>query len=348
LPAARDFFARRAESHAGPNILDLPAASGHPGTMAEAAPILVITGPTASGKERLAGAVAERLGGEIVSADSMKVYRGLEIGTAKPSADERRAVPHHLLDVADPGETFSAARWLALAEAAIADIHARGRVPVVSGGTPFYLKALLEGLFEGPAADPDLRRRLRAEAAERGSEHLHARLAEVDPAAARRIHPNDLRRLVRALEVFEKTGRPISDLQRQWGRRRGEWRPLVVAIRRHRDDLTGRITERVRRMLAAGLVDEVRGLLASGTGLARGPRQALGYAEVLAHMAGDVAEDDLLPAIVAHTRQFARRQMTWLRRFEGVVWLDAGPGDPADALADRVVALWTRHMDVRE
>jgi len=316
--------------------------------MAEAVPILVITGPTASGKERLALAVGGRISGEIVSADSMKVYRGLAIGTAKPSAEARRAVPHHLLDVADPGETFSAARWLALAEAVIADIRARGRVPVVSGGTPFYLKALLEGLFEGPAADADLRRRLRAEAAEHGPEHLHARLGEVDPAAAGRLHPNDLRRIVRALEVFEKTGRPISDLQRQWGRRRGEWRPLVVAIRRGRDDLTRRITQRARRMLEAGLVDEVRGLLASGRGLARGPRQALGYAEVLAHLAGDAAEADLLAAIVAHTRQFARRQMMWIKRFEGVVWLDAAPGDPADDLAHPVVALWDAHVGETE
>jgi len=316
--------------------------------MTEGVPILVITGPTASGKERLALAVAGRLGGEIVSADSMKVYRSLEIGTAKPSTEARRAVPHHLVDVADPDETFSAARWLALAEAAIAAIRARGRVPVVSGGTPFYLKALLEGLFEGPAADADLRRRLRDEAAERGSAHLHARLARVDPATAGRVHPNDLRRIVRALEVFEKTGRPISDLQRQWGRRRGEWRPLVVAIRRGRDDLTRRITERARRMLAAGLVDEVRGLLASGTGLARGPRQALGYAEVLAHLAGDVAEADLLGAIVAHTRQFARRQMTWLARFEDIVWLDAGLDAPTDDLADRVVALWCAHVGETE
>jgi len=316
--------------------------------MTEGVPILVITGPTASGKERLALAVAGRLGGEIVSADSMKVYRSLEIGTAKPSTEARRAVPHHLVDVADPDETFSAARWLALAEAAIAAIRARGRVPVVSGGTPFYLKALLEGLFEGPAADADLRRRLRDEAAERGSAHLHARLARVDPATAGRVHPNDLRRIVRALEVFEKTGRPISDLQRQWGRRRGEWRPLVVAIRRGRDDLTRRITERARRMLAAGLVDEVRGLLASGTGLARGPRQALGYAEVLAHLAGDVAEADLLGAIVAHTRQFARRQMTWLARFEDIVWLDAGLDAPTDDLADRVVALWRAHVGETE
>jgi tRNA dimethylallyltransferase len=312
--------------------------------MADAARILVITGPTASGKERLALAVASRLGGEIVSADSMKVYRGLDVGTAKPSADQRRAVPHHLLDVADPDETFSAARWLALAEAAITDTRARGHVPVVSGGTPFYLKALLEGLFEGPAADPDLRRRLRAEAAEHGPQHLHARLARVDPEAAGRIHPNDLRRIVRALEVHEKTGRPISDLQRQWGERRPEYRPLLVAVRRRRDDLTRRITDRARRMLGAGLVEEVRGLLRRHGDLARGPRQALGYAEVLGYLAGDLAQEDLLPAIVAHTRQFARRQMTWLARFEGVRWLEAGPDTPTEALADRLVALWHEHV----
>ena len=311
--------------------------------MARATPILVITGPTASGKERLALAVAGRLGGEIVSADSMKVYRGLDVGTAKPSPNHRRRVPHHAIDVADPDETFSVARWLELAEAAVADIRARGRTPVVSGGTPFYLKALLEGLFEGPDADPDLRRRLRAEAAEHGSEHLHGRLARVDPEAAGRIHPNDLRRIVRALEVQEKTGRPISDLQRQWGERRPEYRPLLVAIRRRRDDLTGRITDRARRMLDGGLVDEVRTLLDRDGRLARGPRQALGYAEVLAYLAGDLAEDDLLEAIVAHTRQFARRQVSWLRRFEGVTWLSADPDTPTDGLADRVVALWRAH-----
>jgi len=312
--------------------------------MADATPILVITGPTASGKERLALAVAERLGGEIVSADSMKVYRGLDIGTAKPPPEARRRVPHHALDVAEPDETFSAARWLDLAEAAIADIHARRRTPIVSGGTPFYLKALLEGLFEGPRADPALRRRLRAEADARGTGPLHARLACLDPEAARRIHPNDLRRIVRALEVHEKTGRPISALQRQWGERRPAYRPLLLAIRRSRDDLARRITDRARRMLEAGLVGEVRRLLERYGELAKGPRQALGYAEGLAYLSGDLAEDNLLEAIVAHTRQFARRQMTWLRRFEGVMWLDAAPDTPADALVDRVLALWREHV----
>jgi len=321
--------------------------------MPEAVPILVIAGQTASGKERLALAIAMQIGGEIVSADSMKVYREMDIGTAKPSAAERRAVPHHLLDVADPGETFSTARWLALAEGTIADVHARGRTAVVSGGTPLYLKALLEGLFKGPAADAAIRSRLEEESEARGSAALHARLAEVDPAAAARIHPNDLRRITRALEVWELAGRPISQLQSQWGRRRssldpealdGRWRPLVVAIRRSRDDLTRRIESRVRRMIEEGLVEEVRRLAGRAGGLARGPRQALGYAEVLEHLDGRLGADELVPAIVAHTRQFARRQMTWLSRFEGVLWLDAAPDAAGDAMAETVVALWREHV----
>jgi tRNA dimethylallyltransferase len=312
--------------------------------MDAAVPILVITGQTASGKERLAVAVARQLGGEIVSADSMKVYRGMDVGTAKPSAAERRSVPHHLLDVADPGETFSTALWVRMADEAIADIHARGCVPVVSGGTPLYLKALLEGLFEGPAADAAMRERLVAEAEVQGTPALHARLAEIDPPAAARIHPNDLRRIVRALEVWELTGSPISDLQKQWGSRRPRYRPLVVAIRRGREDLTRRIRERVGRMAAAGLIQEVQVLAGRAGGLAHGPRQALGYAEVLQHLDGRLSHDELLAAIVAHTRQFARRQMTWLNRFEGVVWLDAPPDTPAEALADRVVELWGKHV----
>jgi tRNA dimethylallyltransferase len=309
----------------------------------DSVPILVITGQTAGGKERLAAAVAARLGGEILSADSMKVYRGMDIGTAKPSAAERCVVPHHLLDVADPGETFSTARWLRLAEEAIAGICARGRVPVVSGGTPLYLKALLEGLFEGPAADPCLRERLQSEADTLGTPALHARLAQVDPAAASRIHPNDLRRITRALEIWELTGTPISQLQKQWGRRCGRWRPLAVAIRRGREDLTRRIRDRAERMLAAGLVEETRRLAAGPEGLAHGPRQALGYAEVLEFLAGRLTEADLSDAIVAHTRQFARRQMTWLNRFTDIVWLDAAPDTPAEALAGEVARLWQEH-----
>jgi len=312
--------------------------------MTEPTAILVLTGPTATGKERLAMAVAERVGGEILSADSMKVYRGMDIGTAKAPPDLRRKVPHHLVDVADPGETFSTARWVELADAAVVDVSARGRVAIVSGGTALYLKALLEGLFEGPAADERIRARLSAEAEANGTAALHARLAEVDPEAAGRIHPNDLRRIIRALEVWELTGSPISALQTQWGRRRGRYRPLLAAIRRSPQDLDRRIEGRVRRMVEAGLVDEVRRLADRPGGLALGPRQALGYAEVLEHLAGRITWDETFEAIRLHTRQFARAQMKWLRRFEGLVWLDAGPDAPADGLADRAVDLWRAHV----
>ena len=320
--------------------------------MAPTVPILVITGQTATGKERLAVAVAERLGGEILSADSMKVYRGMDIGTAKAPPDVRRKVPHHLVDVADPGPGsngagapgFSTARWVELADAAVADASARGRVAIVSGGTALYLKVLLEGLFEGPAADEQVRARLSAEAEANGADALHRRLAQVDAEAAGRIHPNDLRRIVRALEVWELTGSPISALQTQWGNRRGHYRALLVAIRRSPQDLGRRIEARIHRMAAAGLLDEVRRLAEQPGGLPPGPRQALGYAEVLEHLAGRITWDETLEAIRLHTRQFARAQMKWLRRFEGLVWLDAGPDAPVDALADRVETLWRQHV----
>jgi tRNA dimethylallyltransferase len=328
--------------------------------MTSSIPILVITGQTATGKERLAVAVAERLGGEILSADSMKVYRGMDIGTAKAPPEVRRRVPHHLVDVADPGPGsarasrrdaeatpgapgFSTARWVALADAAIADVSARGRVAVVSGGTALYLKALLEGLFEGPAADEELRARLSAEAEVHGTAALHARLAQVDAEAAGRIHPNDLRRIIRALEVWKLTGLPISALQTQWGNRRGRYRPLLVAVRRSPEDLGRRIEARVRRMVEAGLLEEVRRLAAQPGGLALGPRQALGYAEVLEHLAGRMTWEETFEAIILHTRQFARAQMKWLRRFEGLVWLDAEADTPTEVLADRVTDLWRAH-----
>jgi tRNA dimethylallyltransferase len=313
--------------------------------MSEGLPILIITGETASGKERLSVAVARAIGGEIVSADSMKVYRGMDIGTAKVSAEGRRAVPHHLVDVADPWETFSTARWVRMADEAIADIHARGRAPVVSGGTVLYLKALLEGLFEGPSADLELRNRLKAEAQARGLPALHARLAEVDPSAAARIHPNDLRRIVRALEIWHLTGRPISKLQTQWGSRRPRYRPLMAAIGHTGADLERRIAERVRRMADAGLLEEVRGLAARPEGMARGARQAVGYAEALEHIAGGPTWDETLRTIVMHTRQFAKRQRTWLRRFPDLVWLDAAPDTPMEELAKRVAAMWREHVE---
>ena len=307
---------------------------------ADATRLLVVTGQTASGKERIAMAAAERLGGEIISLDSMKVYRGMDVGTAKPSEADRACVPHHLIDVVYPWESFSAGRWCDLAEPAVRAVAARGAVPIVSGGTVLYLKALLYGLFDGPPADTTIRRRLKAEAERTGASALHARLAEVDARAAERIHPNDLRRIVRALEVHEITGRPISALQGQFGRVRPGLAPVVVAVRRTREDLRGRIDERVDRMMASGLEAEVRGLLASRRGVSREAGRAVGYREMIDLVEGRLTRETAVEAIRKNTRTFARRQMTHLRSLEPRQWLDVAPHEPPEEAAVRIVGLW--------
>ena len=221
--------------------------------------VITILGCTASGKGGAARALAAELGGEIVSVDSMKVYRGMDIGTAKPTPAQRAAIPHHLIDVADPWDAFSAAEFVEQADKAVAAIHARGRPVVAVGGTVLYFKCFYQGLFAGPSADEALRAQIRTRAEREGLEALHAELARVDPEAAARIHRNDLRRIERALEVYRLTGTPISELQRQWDSdaiRRPEWDWRLVGLRRDKDAASRRINERVRRMVAEGLVEE--------------------------------------------------------------------------------------------
>ncbi len=287
----------------------------------------VIIGPTAGGKSALAVEVALRLaqGGapaEVVSADSVQVYRAMDIGSAKPSLTERRAVPHHLSDVVAPTEPFSVERWLALAGAAIGDIRARGRTPVVVGGTHLYIKALLDGLFEGPAPDPSLRARLTGlPAGER-----RARLERVDPDAAARIHPNDVRRTVRALEVHEQTGTPISALQTQWdrGARRDA---MLVVLSWPVEAINRRINARVGEMVRAGLVEEVRGLWVAGR-LGPQAREALGYKQIVGHLEGGGTLEEAVEAVKIESRRFAKNQRTWIRR------LTAGGVGPIDVSAD--------------
>ena len=246
-----------------------------------APPLTLIIGCTGCGKGGLGRALARRVEAEIISADSMKVYRRMDIGTAKPDATLRQEIPHHLIDVVEPAEDFSVAQYLTLAEEAITAIHARGRPILVVGGTPFYLKALVEGLFEGPSADLELRSRLLDEARAQGSGALHDRLRTVDPVSAERIHPNDLRRIVRALEVHQLTGQPISALQTQWDRERRKYPCHLIGLRREREDQSYRINQRVQRMIEAGLVAEVESLLAEPDPLSTTARQALGYAEII-------------------------------------------------------------------
>ncbi len=292
-------------------------------------PVLAIVGPTASGKEAVALEAARRLGAEILALDSMKVFRGLDIGTAKPSPRARERVPHHLLDLVDPGEAFSTRRWLTAAHRAEEEVRARGRLPLFVGGTALYLKALLFGLFPGPAADAGIRRRLKA----LPPSLLHRRLAEVDPEAAARIHENDLRRLVRALEVHEITGRPISALRREWDRAE-PLRPAILAgLRRSREDLYRRIERRVDRMMAEGLLEEVRALLRRPGGLGPVASQALGYKELADHLEGRIP--DLARAVEIlkrRTRRFARRQLTWFKHFP-IHWIEVAPEDPPERTA---------------
>lgn len=293
-----------------------------------------LVGPTASGKTRAGVLVAETLGAEVVSLDSMAVYRGMDIGTAKPSAEERARVPFHLIDVCDQTEEFSAADYLRLAAVAVAEIHTRGRPVLFVGGTPLYLKLLLEGVFRGPRADWEFRRALRARAQQEGTEALHQELTRVDPEAARRLHPNDLRRIERALEVYHRTGRPLSQLRREnqvvvAGPKR------LVGLCRARTDLYRRIDERVERMWVAGFAEEVRRL--AERGFSRSASQALGYREVLRHLAGELTLAEARELTQRHTRQFAKRQLTWFRSLPNISWVDVAPEDPPEALAERVI-----------
>ncbi len=294
--------------------------------------LLVIAGPTASGKTALAVALARRLGGEIVNADSQQVYRGLDVGTAKPSAAERAAAAHHLVDVVEPGEGMDAARFAALADAAIADVAARGRLPIVAGGTGLYLRALLHGVVAAPGRDPALRARLEEEAARCGRPALHARLAAIDPAAAARIRPNDLVRIVRALEIAAGGTMP-SELHAGHAFQPDRYAARIVALDPPRAALHARIDARVAEMFAGGLLDEARAL-AARFGDALPQRWPIGYAEAIACVRGELEVAEAIRRVQVAHRRYARRQVIWLRRERGVEWI-APPVD-IEALARRV------------
>lgn len=298
---------------------------------------LVLTGPTGSGKSAAALALAERLGAEIIALDSMTLYRGLDIGTAKPSVCDRERVPHHLIDVLEPWESASVAWWLEQAAFAVRDIEARGRRALFVGGTPLYLKAMLYGLFRGPPADNAVRARLIAQAETEGVAGLHARLATVDPRTAARLHPNDIRRVVRALEVWELTGRPISGWQQQWNvgdlgptadTASGpdvdlrDWRlPRVCCLDRPREELYTRIDQRVLDMLAAGWLDEVRRLNSLPRPLSREAGMAVGYRELSDFLDRVRPWDETVQLIQQRSRNYAKRQLTWFRHLPEIRFL---------------------------
>lgn len=280
-------------------------------------------GCTGSGKGNVARTLAGILHAEIVSVDSMKVYRRMDIGTATPPPASRADIPHHLIDVVEPSDEFSVARFVELAERAIADVHSRNKITLAVGGTALYIKSLSEGLFEGPGADEALRNTLKRRAAEEGTESLHAELAEVDPEAADRIHRNDERRIVRALEVYHLTGKPISSHQAQWSAgRRSDFDMTFVGLRHERDAQNRRINARVRKMMDMGLVDEVLSLLAESKPLSTQAAQAVGYAEMIRHLRGEWELDYAVEQIKINTRRLAKHQRTWFRRFADVHWID--------------------------
>ncbi len=296
------------------------------------APVVVILGPTAAGKSALAVALAQRFAGEVVSADAFAVYRGMDVGTAKPSAAEQQDIPHHLISVLDPADRCDAQRWLELAEQAITGIRARGHLPIVAGGTPLYVKALLEGLSAGAPRDPAVRGALEARYDREGGPALFAELQRVDPIYAADRHPNDKRRLVRALEVHALTGQPYSSFHTTDGVRRTDITPLLIGLEWPREVIYARIDARAAAMFSQGLVDEVRSL---ADRLSPEAAQAVGYKEVLAHLRGEHNLARALTLVQQKSRNLAKHQMTWYRGWSDIHWV---PGD-ADDLVERAAAL---------
>ncbi len=291
--------------------------------MTDARPrLVVVCGPTAAGKTAFAIQLARELAGEIVNADSMQVYRGMDVGTAKPDAAERAAARFHLLDVVDPDDTFSTGRFKTLAAQAIAEILARGKNPIVAGGTGLYIKALTRGLWNGPSADARLRRAYKAaEAAAPGS--LHRRLAQVDPARAAAVHPADFVRIERALEVFDLTGRPLSEWQKAHAFADAPYRVCRIGLTLPRDELAAAVDARVLQMMDNGWLDEVKRLRANGYGPPLPSQAALGYRELHRHLDGEFSYAEAVVRAQANTRKFAKRQRTWFGADDEIVWFDA-------------------------
>jgi len=309
---------------------------------------VLILGVTASGKGRLAFTLAKSLGAEIISIDSMKVYRRMDIGTAKPPKDARRQVKYHLIDIVEPSDSFSVGAFLDSAYETIENIKRRNRdpalrepnIPIIAvGGTALYIKALLYGLFEGPGADRQIRAELRAQAKAEGLEKLYRQLVKTDPTAAQRIHPNDSKRIIRALEVYKITGKPISHLQQQFKAEKTLQNWTVIGLRRQKTDVSSRINRRVKNMIEAGFVDEVKSLLAEEKPLSQQAQCAIGYAEMIDYLSGKITMEEATELVKKNTRRLAKNQQTWFKTFRNVNWLDIKPEEPAEKTFERTEKL---------
>ncbi len=299
---------------------------------------LVICGPTASGKSGAGAVLAEMLDGEVVSADSMQVYRGLDIGTDKAPMELRRRVPHHMIDIVEPGQGYSAARYEREAAAIIDRLIESGKLPIVVGGSGLYIRILINGIFPSPPASASIRKRLKEEAERDGVEALYRRLCAVDPAYAQTAAPRDLRRIVRALEVFELTSSPFSAWHEKHRNAQGPRDAVVVGLMRPRENLYERIDERVDDMFARGLIDEVRRLCERGYSEALRHLRPLGYVEALDHLEGRTGLDEAIRLTKRNSRRFAKRQMTWFRK-ENVEWVEVSATDDASDIAGKIMPL---------
>jgi tRNA dimethylallyltransferase len=284
--------------------------------------LLILLGPTASGKTGLAVRLAESIGAEILNADSMQVYRSMDIGTAKPTEEHRNRVPHHLLDLVAPDQSFSVADFRKAAEKAIADISARGKRVIVCGGTGLYIKALTKGLMDAPGGDENIRNELRDLAAREGGRALHSLLERTDPSAAARLHPNDQFRIIRALEICRITGRPVSELQGEHGFGDNRFTCLKLGLAIGRDVLYASIDTRVELMMRAGFPDEVRNLLASGYPASLKPMRSLGYRHIIGYLNHEYSLEDALLLMKRDTRRYAKRQLTWFNQDREIKWIE--------------------------
>jgi tRNA dimethylallyltransferase len=306
-------------------------------------PLLVIVGPTGVGKTAAAVKLAARLPLEAVNADSRQVYRGMDVGTGKPTEEERAALRHHLIDVVDPDERYHVARFRAEALGALEQIRARGRLPAVVGGTGLYVRALVKGLRPGPPADPALRRELEAVVAAHGSRPLHERLAQLDPPTAARLHPNDRVRIVRAIEVLMRRdgADPEGDAAADWGRE-AAGRLLMVGLKRSRDSLRRTLAERTRGMLARGMMEEVQRLVTAGYDESLPAMGGIGYRQFCAVLKGRLREDEALRLMIRDTVRYAKRQMTWFARDPEIRWIDVDAAGGVDGVAEAILTHITR------
>ncbi|GAW91493.1 tRNA (adenosine(37)-N6)-dimethylallyltransferase MiaA [Calderihabitans maritimus] len=306
-------------------------------------PLVVIVGPTAVGKSKIAVEVAGKIDGEIVSADSMQVYRFMDIGTAKTRETERytgdgKYIPHHLLDFKDPKESFSVAEFQKLAREKIEEIYRRGKLPMLVGGTGLYVRSVIDPYtFTELEVDWEIRRRLKKQAAERGNLWLHRQLAEVDPVSAAKIHPNDLRRVIRALEVYYRTGQPLSKSHRVGREENKNYRVCMIGLYMDRKKLYQRINQRVDEMIATGLVEEVRKLLEMGYSPQLPALQGLGYKQIVGYLKGEYSLEEAIRLLKRDTRRFAKRQLTWFRRDKRIRWFDVDVYSNIQPLVELIV-----------